>query len=130
MPEMIGFGAMMVVIILASIAVPVAIVGGVIFFFVRSQGRRTRLQSSGILARATITSVSDTGMTINDNPRARFELLVEPSSGTAFNAIAIQVVSRLAIPRVGDVVAVRYDPSNSQDVMISLAEAPPSVGST
>ena len=125
MPGMPDFGAMMWVIIIGSLAVPLLIAGVVLYVFMRSQGRRTRLHSSGVLARATVTAVGDTGMTINDNPRARFDLLVEPTSGPAFNAIATQIVSRLAVPRVGDVVAVRYAPGNTSDVMIALAETPP-----
>ena len=124
MPGMPDFGAMMWVTIVSSIAVPIVIIGAVLFVFLRSQGRRTRLQTSGILARGTVSAVSDTGVTINDNPRARFDLLVEPAAGPAFNAMATQVVSRLAIPRVGDVVAVRYVPGSPGDVMISLGEMP------
>lgn len=125
MPGMPDFGAMMWVTIVSSIALPVIIIGAVLFIFMRSQGRRTRLQTAGVLARATVTAVGDTGVTINGNPRARFDLLVEPAAGPAFNAVATQVVSRLAIPRVGDVVAVRYVPGSPNDIMISLGEQPP-----
>ena len=124
MPGMPDFGAMIWVTIASSIVLPIVIIGVVLFVFLRAQGRRTRLQSNGTRARGTVTAVADTGVTINGNPRARFDLLVEPAGGPAFNATATQVVSRLAIPRVGDVVAVRYMPGTS-DIMISLAEIPP-----
>jgi hypothetical protein len=59
-------------------------------------------------ARAVITDVKDTGMTINDNPRVKLTLRVEPQGAEPWEAVKKATVSRINIPRVGDPIRVKY----------------------
>jgi len=60
------------------------------------------LMRSGVRGIGTITDVSDTGITINNNPRVTITMRIEPTDGTA--AVERQktlTVSRVQIPHVG-----------------------------
>ncbi|MEA2169378.1 MAG: hypothetical protein QOF76_2678 [Solirubrobacteraceae bacterium] len=74
--------------------------------------RKQRLQDAGVDAQAVLTSVQDTGMTINDNPRVKLTLQVTAPDGSAFEVQMKQTVSRVQVPRPGDTFAVRYDPED------------------
>jgi hypothetical protein len=75
--------------------------------------RKQRLEDAGVDAAAQIVSVNDTGMTINNNPRIAVTLQVAPTDGSAPFQLSKKVtVSRVSIPRPGDVLGVRYDPSD------------------
>jgi hypothetical protein len=89
-------------------------------------GRRKfeRLASAGSRAPAVITAVEDTGVTINDNPRIRISLRVQPSGGAPFDVRTSQTVSRIAIPRAGDTVSVLYNPADPQDFVIEGVTSP------
>jgi hypothetical protein len=79
-------------------------------------GKKKNILANGIQARATITNISDTGMTINDNPRVKLTLRVQPEGEQAFEVTKKVTVSRVAIPQVGAAMWVRYDPANPSDV--------------
>jgi hypothetical protein len=69
-----------------------------------------RLVATGGRGVGTLLEVTDTGMTINDNPRVHLRMRVEPSDGTAaFEREKTVTVSRVAIPRAGDRFPVFYD---------------------
>src|ERR1700733_1658733 len=75
--------------------------------------KKQRLEDAGVNARAVLVSMQDTGMTINDNPRVKLTFEVTPPDGSAvFQVEMKQTVSRVQIPRPGDVFAVRYDPED------------------
>jgi putative oligomerization/nucleic acid binding protein len=58
----------------------------------------------------TVLQVQDTGMTVNDNPRVKMVLRVEPIDGApAFDAQKTTTVSRVEIPRQGDRYPIWYD---------------------
>jgi len=69
-------------------------------------------------AAAVVLAISDTGITINDNPKVRLKLKVYPKDSEPFEATVSQVVSRVTIPRVGDRVYVKFDPNNPSDVIL------------
>jgi membrane protein implicated in regulation of membrane protease activity len=75
-----------------------------------------RLVATGGRGIGTVIEVSDTGITINDNPRVHLRMRIEPSDGSApFEREKTVTVSRVAIPRAGDRFPVFYDredPSN------------------
>jgi len=98
------------VITVAAIAVP--------FIIIRkmnenSRQRAEQLAAVGIKGEATILSVQDTGMRINDNPRVAMVLDVRLPNMPSYQiqkTITISIV-QLAQVQVGSVVGVLVDPS-------------------
>ena len=98
------------VITVAAIAVP--------FIIIRkmnenSRQRAEQLAAVGIKGEATILSVQDTGMRINDNPRIAMVLDVRLPNMPSYQiqkTITISIV-QLAQVQVGSVVGVLVDPS-------------------
>ena len=73
---------------------------------------------TGEMATATVLSVEDTGMTLNDNPVIKISLKVKPKVGLAFEETIKTMVSRIAIPRAHDEINVKFNPSNSKQIAI------------
>ena len=86
-------------------------------FFIVS-GKYRRIKAHGVEAEATILSVSDTGVTLNKNPYVKLRLRVEPIGMPAYETEAKAMVSRVAIPRPGDGVRVKFDPEKPEDVIV------------
>ena len=75
--------------------------------FFGGRKRERRLEDAGVDASAQILAVQDTGMTVNNNPRIKLVLSVAPQDGSApFEVSKKQLVSRVAVPRAGDVLTV------------------------
>jgi hypothetical protein len=75
--------------------------------------RKQRLQDAGVNANAVLASVQDTGMTVNDNPRVKLTFQVTaPDGGGSFQLEVKKTVSRVQVPRPGDMFVVRYDPED------------------
>lgn len=91
-------------------------------------GVSKELQQNGVVARATIQEIWDTGWTVNDNPVIGMKVLVQPGDRPAFAAtIEKTTISRIAIPQFqpGNVVPVRYDPNNPALIAVDYgAELP------
>lgn len=69
----------------------------------RKQAVAMELMRSGVKGVGTIVEVADTGITINDNPRIRIRMRIEPVDGSAAVERSKTVtVSRVAIPRAGE----------------------------
>ncbi len=91
-------------------------------------GVSKELQQNGVVARASIAEVWDTGWTINDNPVIGMKVRVQPSDRPAFEAtIEKTTVSRIATWQFqpGNTVPVRFDPANPAIVAVDFgAELP------
>lgn len=91
---------------------------------VRGGRRRARrlatLVRTGRRAPGRVVSVEDTGVTVNDDPRVEVTVEVQPEGEPSFTASKTAVVSRVAIPRPGDPVAVWYDPADRSRVAFGL----------
>ncbi len=83
--------------------------------------KKKKILSEGVQARAVVINVQDTGMTVNDNPRVKLTLQVQPEGQTPFEASKKSTVSRVAVPRVGDEFIVRYDPSDPTNIEFDTA---------
>jgi hypothetical protein len=84
-------------------------------FFDRGK-KKKRLEEAGVTAPAQLISVQDTGVTVNNNPRVKLTLAVSPTDGSPpFEVSAKHTVSRVAVPRAGDVFTVRYDPQDHEN---------------
>ena len=70
------------------------------------------LAQNGADASAEVLSIQDTGQTINMNPVVMLTLQVTPDKGEVFQTAGQMMVSRLAIPRAGDKIKIKYNPQN------------------
>ena len=80
--------------------------------------KRERLKKEGITCTAEVLSVEDLRETINNNPRVKMTLLVKPEGKEEFEAEVKMVVSRVNIPRRGDIVTVHYNPKDKTDIAV------------
>jgi hypothetical protein len=76
------------------------------------------LMQNGVDAAAEVVSVQDTGATVNMNPVVVLQLKVTPAAGAAFDVTTQTMVSRIAVPRAGDKVKIKYNPANPQQIAI------------
>ncbi len=78
------------------------------------------LAQSGMQASADVLSVADTGATVNMNPVLTLKLQITPPYGVAFESTGNTMVSRIAVPRVGDKIQITYNPADpTQFVVVS-----------
>ncbi len=80
--------------------------------------KRNELMSTGKAAQADVISISDTGKMLNYDPIVNIKLSVQPETGNPFQVEAEQIVSKIAVPRIGDKVNIKYNPLNSQEFVI------------
>jgi Short C-terminal domain len=79
----------------------------------KKQERVNNLMTSGGRGVGTLTNVRDTGMTINDNPRVKMTLRIEPLDGSAaFEGEKTATVSRVRVPQLGNRYPVFYNQSD------------------
>lgn len=72
----------------------------------------------GLEANAEVLSVVDTGATINMNPVVELKLTVTPMAGAAFETTARSMVSRIAVPRKGDKLNIKYNPADTTQIFV------------
>jgi hypothetical protein len=95
------------------VAVPALLL--VLWLFGASWGRGQRARAQNLVATGargvgTVVGVSDTGVTVNDNPRVKITMRIAPEdSSTPFDVQKTVTVSRVSIPRAGDRFPVFYD---------------------
>ena len=77
-----------------------------------SEANRQRLLATGKPGQATVLEVHDTGITVNNNPRVRLKVRIEVAGEAPIEATHAMMVSRVGVPRVGDVYDVRFDPKD------------------
>jgi hypothetical protein len=79
------------------------------------------LLQTGLEASAEVESIEDTGKLINFNPVVKLTLKVTPTMGMpAFQAVGETTVSKIAIPRKGETIKIKYNPIDpSQFVVVS-----------
>jgi len=73
---------------------------------------------NGIEAAAEVIGVQDTGATINNNPVVMLQLKVTTSVGTQFDTNAKSMVSRIAVPRAGDKIKIKYNPADPTQITV------------
>jgi len=72
----------------------------------------------GHTASAEVFAVADTGATINMNPVLELKLKVSPAEGGSFEITARTMVSRIAIPRKGDKLSIKYNPADPTQIYV------------
>ena len=76
------------------------------------------LAQNGQDASAEVVMVTDTGATVNMNPVVVIQMKVTPAAGTPFDLTTQTMVSRIAVPRAGDKIKIKYNPANPQQVAV------------
>jgi len=77
-----------------------------------------QLAETGADATAEVLSIQDTGATVNMNPVVVLTLKVKPAKGEEFQTAAQLMVSRIAVPRAGDKIKIKYNPENPSQIAI------------
>jgi hypothetical protein len=98
---------------------------GVLLFVIgigmaRSSGRRRAVLQSGLPGMATVTALSDTGVTINDSPLANIQFLVQVPGRAPYPVTKRMTLPRLMVGRVapGVTVPVKVDPTDPEEIVI------------
>jgi len=83
-------------------------------------GRNSARFRDGLIGIATVKSVRQTGVTVNDQPQVRLDLSVDGADGPAFDSQAKVIVplTELALLRPGVVLPVRYLPGRTDRVEV------------
>jgi hypothetical protein len=79
------------------------------------------LAQAGLDGTAEVLSIEDTGALVNMNPIVKMKLTVTPimmGPGIAFETTTETMVSKIAIPRVGDTIKVKYSPTDPTQVVV------------
>jgi hypothetical protein len=76
------------------------------------------LAQNGLDATAEVVMVQDTGATVNMNPVVMLQMKVTPVAGAPFDVTTQTMVSRIAVPRAGDKIKIKYNPANPQQVAV------------
>ena len=76
------------------------------------------LAQNGLEATAEVIGVQDTGATVNNNPVVMLQLKVTSSVGTQFDTSGQTMVSRIAVPRAGDKIKIKYNPADPTQLTI------------
>jgi hypothetical protein len=76
------------------------------------------LAMTGMEAAAEVLSIEDTGALVNFNPVVRLKLKVEPVYGAGFETTGQSMVSKIAIPRVGDKIKIKYNPADPTQLVV------------
>jgi len=76
------------------------------------------LAQNGADASAVVVSVTDTGATVNMNPVVVLQLKVTTAAGVPFDLTTQTMVSRIAVPRAGDAIKIKYNPANPQQILV------------
>jgi len=71
-----------------------------------------QMAQMGLDATADVVAIEDTGALINFNPVVKLTLKVQPAYGPAFDVTGQTMVSKIAIPRVGDKIRIKYSPTD------------------
>jgi hypothetical protein len=79
------------------------------------------LAQAGLEGAAEVLSIEDTGALINMNPVVKMKLKVTPvmmGAGIAFETMTETMVSKIAIPRVGDTIKIKYSPTDPTQIVV------------
>ena len=73
---------------------------------------------NGLEATADVIGVQDTGATVNNNPVVMMQLKVTTLAGTQFDTSGQAMVSRIAVPRAGDKIKIKYNPADPTQIAV------------
>lgn len=84
------------------------------------QAKMQQLMANGVQGQATVKSLQDTGMMVNNMPQIQMELSVVVPGQEAYDVTHTQVLAHSALGSMqpGATVAVRVDPNDPSSLMI------------
>ena len=82
------------------------------------QKANLNLSQMGIPAAAKVESIQDTGQLVNFDPVVIMQLEIIPEIGVPFQTTTRTIVSKIAIPRVGDTINAKYSPTDPTQIVI------------
>jgi hypothetical protein len=84
------------------------------------QKSAAELYQNGHPATAVVVSIQDTGQMINYNPVVVMQLKVQPQEQfeQPFDTTVQTMVSKIAVPRVGDTINIKYDAGDHSKIAI------------
>ena len=116
----------MTIIIIAITVIITVVVLFFVFRIMRNVSNMTRgntqLLMTGESAQATVVSLNDAGMLVNNNPMVNIILNIEPINRPAYQAAVRTLVPMIKLAQVqpGMKVNVRVDPTNPANVALEL----------
>ncbi len=81
-------------------------------------GKKAQLMATGLGGTAEVLTIADTGAMVNYNPVVQMKLKVQPQYGPEFDTEIQTAVSKIAVPRVGDKLNIKYNPANTSELII------------
>lgn len=120
----IGQGAPLIGSTFAIISYTFIPVGGLMFFFafrqMRGAARRRVVMQTGLDGTATVTALSDTGITVNENPMANIQFLVQIPGRAPYPVNKRMTLPRLMVGRLapGVTIPVKVDPTDPEELVI------------
>lgn len=81
-------------------------------------GKKAQLMATGLGGTAEVLTIADTGAMVNYNPVVQMKLKVQPQYGPEFETEIQTAVSKIAVPRVGDKLNIKYNPANTSELII------------
>ena len=125
----VTIGSVLALMSIIFVVVGVGMIGVGIYLRRGSAADQANLASS-TLGSAQILSVTQTGMTLNEQPRIKFDLAVSLPGQAPYQVSHAEFVPLILLVRCqpGATVAVRVNPAKPDKVTISWNEMPPSAG--
>jgi len=117
-----GVAAFVVIVTIVSVALAVGFVIVIIVFLSKVVFGKGKTAAQGESAYAGILQVSDSGVTVKNNPKVVIRMQVEPEGRRPYQVQIDQVVSRIHLPRVqpGQRVPVIIDRTDPMKVALDL----------
>lgn len=81
-------------------------------------GKHAQLMQTGLPGVAEVLTIADTGALVNFNPVVQMRLKVQPQFGPEFETEIQTAVSKIAVPRVGDKINIKYNPANQTELIV------------
>lgn len=76
------------------------------------------ISQNGVAATAKVLSIQDSGQLVNFDPVVIMQLEVTPEMGGAFPVTTKTLVSKIAVPRVGDIINIKYSPADPTKIVV------------
>ena len=111
---------MPIAFIILSISVLIPL--GLLVFSYYEKLRTKQLRKRGVEAQAILLNVQQTGVYINRLAQVKLQMQVYPKVGRNFITEVFEVMDRSDLKqlRIGDIVLVKYNPSNTKEVIVLM----------